>query len=490
MPEAGDAGDERYLVVALGTDDFALDARIVRELLHPPRLTRVPGAPLALAGLANLRGAAMPVLDLRRLMHPEREPLSNATRVVVVEVGEPVGLLVDRVVGFAEGRPAVNGDDATGFRRLSLAVGTETVRLVDLAAVVAKAFPSRASQADGGTGRSRAEVEATIRVEAERVALVSFTAGGRSYALPLERVSEVLALPPDIVPVPRADAAALGVIPLRGGVLPLLSLAALLGLDVGASDGDGRVVVARLGGAETGLFVDALGPILRLPAEAVDPVPAALRRGGATAVDAICRAEADGTLVSVLSADRLLEGTTVNATHERTAEVARSDTGAATEQFVVFDLAGESYGLSVASVREVLRVPEAMARLPRSPDFVAGVIGVRGTVLAVIDQRRRFALPPGEADARRRIVVLDLGGATAGLLVDGVSRLVRLPITAIRPAPGFSEEAGAAVASVASLDDGGLLPIVDAHGLLVGTEKALRSLAKRTGNREPTDPAA
>lgn len=492
MPEAGEAGDERYLVVALGTDDFALDARVVRELLRPPRLTRVPGAPPALAGLANLRGAALPVLDLRRLMHPDREPASDATRVVVAEAGEPVGLLVDRVVAFVGGRQAA-GDGDPGLRRLNLSVGTGTARLVDLVAVVAKAFPSRAARVSWDHGERRVDDgEHTVRGEAERVALVSFTADGRSYALPLERVAEVLALPPDVLPVPQAGAAALGVVPLRGGVLPLLSLAALLGLGSGACGHDARVVVVRLGKVETGFVVDALGPILRLPPEVVDPVPAALRRGGATAVDAICRVGAAGTLVSVLSADRLLEGTTVNATPERAADAARLDVSAdaATEQFVVFDLAGESYGLPVASVREVLRVPDAMARLPRSPDFVAGVVELRGTVLTVIDQRRRFALPPGEADARRRIVVLDGGGAAAGLLVDGVSRLVRLPIAAIRPTPGFSEDGGAAVHRVASLDDGGLLPIVDVHGLLAGMEKALRSLAKRTGNRGPADPAA
>ena len=269
--------------------------------------------------------------------------------------------------------------------------------------------------------------------------MVSFTAAGRTYALPLERVAEVLALPADVTPVPRAGQSAIGVVALRGGVLPLLSLPALLGLPAPAPDADARIVVARIGGTEIGLIVDALGPILRLAPEDVDPVPTALNRSGTTAVDAICRVDAAGTLVSVLSADRLLEGTTVTASPVRSQDAKTPDlqTGGATLQVVVFDVAGESYGVPVGSVREVLRVPETMTRLPKSPDLVVGAIDVRGTVLAVVDQRRRFGLPPGEAGPRRRIVVLESGGGIAGLLVDGVSRMLRLELDTRPAEPGF-----------------------------------------------------
>ncbi|XYD11835.1 chemotaxis protein CheW (plasmid) [Methylobacterium sp. NMS12] len=170
----------------------------------------------------------------------------------------------------------------------------------------------------------------------------------------------------------------------------------------------------------------------------------------------------------------------MNATSGRAQDGPGAGAGAVTEQFVVFDLAGESYGLPVSSVREVLRVPPAMTRLPRSPEIIAGAIEVRGTVLAVIDQRRRFGLPPGNADARRRIIVLEGGGTAAGLLVDGVSRLLRLSSDAVRSAPDLAGEADTAVGRVATLENGELLPIVDARALLNGTEKAIRAVAKRS----------
>ena len=486
MPEADGTGDRRYLVFTLGTDEYALDAGLVRELLRPPRLTRVPGAPAALAGLANLRGTALPVLDLRRVVRPDLEPTTEPTRVVVAEAGEAVGLMVDRIVAFSGGTESFEGDGASKVRHLTTAVGSGRVRVLDLGALVTAAFPQRRTGTPASAGVRPLPEEFSRAAEAERVALVSFTAGGRSYAVPLERVAEVLALPPDVLPVPGAQTAALGVVALRGGVLPLLSLPVLLGLTAPPPRAEARIVVARMGGTEIGLVVDALGPILRLAPDAVDPVPAALSRGGTTAIDAICRIDQAGTLISVLSADRLIEGTTVTASPARSSDARTENAGAAgaTEQFVVFDVAGESYGVPVGSVREVLRVPEVMTRLPRSSDLVVGAIDVRGTVLAVVDQRRRFGLPPGEASPRRRIVVLEAGANVAGLLVDGVSRMLRLEAEAIRPTPDYSDDAGDGVDRVATLDDGSLLPIVDASALLAGTERRVRATSKRPGVRE------
>lgn len=488
MPEADGTSDRRYLVFTLGTDDYALDAGLVRELLRPPRLTRVPGAPAALAGLANLRGTALPVLDLRRVVRPDLQPATEPTRVVVAEAGEAVGLMVDRVVSFSGGTETFEGDEASKARHLTTAVGVGSgqVRVLDLGALVTAAFPRRRTGTPAAAGVRPSREEFLGAAEAERVALISFTAGGRSYALPLERVAEVLALPPDVVPVPGAQTAALGIMALRGGVLPLLSLSVLLGLAAPPPGAEARIVVARMGGTEIGLVVDALGPILRLAPDAVDPVPAALGRGGTTPIDAICRIDQAGTLISVLSADRLIEGTTLTASPARSSNARTENAGAAavTEQFVVFDVAGESYGVSVRSVREVLRVPEVMTRLPRSSDLVVGAIDVRGTVLAVVDQRRRFGLPPGEASPQRRIVVLEAGANVAGLLVDGVSRMLRLEADAIRPTPDFSDDAGNGVDLVATLDDGSLLPIVDASALLAGTERRVRATNKRPGVRE------
>lgn len=113
------------------------------------------------------------------------------------------------------------------------------------------------------------------------------------------------------------------------------------------------------------------------------------------------------------------------------AEEARAATSEQ-RQLVVFRLAGELYGVDIHQVREIIRVPE-ITRVPRTPDFVEGVINLRGSVIPVLDLRKRFQLPPGGADADRRIVVVEMGDQTIGVIVDAVSEVLRLEGDRIEP---------------------------------------------------------
>ncbi len=101
-------------------------------------------------------------------------------------------------------------------------------------------------------------------------------------------------------------------------------------------------------------------------------------------------------------------------------------------QLVVFLLAGELYGVDIHQVREIIRVHE-VTRVPRTPDFVEGVINLRGSVIPVIDLRKRFLMPPGAEDADRRIVVVEMGEQTLGVIVDAVSEVLRLEGDRIEP---------------------------------------------------------
>lgn len=89
---------------------------------------------------------------------------------------------------------------------------------------------------------------------------------------------------------------------------------------------------------------------------------------------------------------------------------------------VVFLLGPHRCGLAVQDVQEVLRMV-AVTRLPRSPGFVEGVIDLRGSIVPVIDMRKRFGLTPGPHDSETRILLAALRGRPAGLIVDEVSEV-------------------------------------------------------------------
>ncbi len=106
----------------------------------------------------------------------------------------------------------------------------------------------------------------------------------------------------------------------------------------------------------------------------------------------------------------------------------------ALREVLVFVLGGEEYALDIDTVREILKAPP-IVEVPRAPSHILGVTMVRGQVIAVYDPRRRLGLPPAKAGPAARVVVCDAGNGPVGLLVDGVSQVLRLDPSALEARP-------------------------------------------------------
>ncbi|OOZ42145.1 chemotaxis protein CheW [Solemya pervernicosa gill symbiont] len=134
-------------------------------------------------------------------------------------------------------------------------------------------------------------------------------------------------------------------------------------------------------------------------------------------------------------------------------------------QWVTFQLEQETYGINVMQVQEVLRVTE-IAPVPGAPNYVLGIINLRGNVVTVIDTRRRFGLMPEEMDDSTRIVIIESDKQVVGILVDSVAEVVELAMSEIETAPNVgNDESSKYIQGVASRE-GKLLILVDLNKLL------------------------
>jgi len=110
-------------------------------------------------------------------------------------------------------------------------------------------------------------------------------------------------------------------------------------------------------------------------------------------------------------------------------------TAEATEHLATFFLEAEEYGVDVRLVQEIIRVSE-ITQVPRSPGFIKGVINLRGRIIPVVDLKRKLNLGDVEERARQsRIVVVKVRERLVGLLVDGASQVLKVPVSIIEPAP-------------------------------------------------------
>jgi len=128
------------------------------------------------------------------------------------------------------------------------------------------------------------------------------------------------------------------------------------------------------------------------------------------------------------------------------------------EQMVIFNLGQEEFGVNILNVQEINRMVE-ITQVPQAEHYVEGVINLRGKVIPIIDLRKKFNMPEKEHDNKTRIGVVNVNDETVGLIVDGVSEVLRIPVSSLEDAPklvagGTSSYSGAEyIKSIVKLDD-------------------------------------
>lgn len=139
------------------------------------------------------------------------------------------------------------------------------------------------------------------------------------------------------------------------------------------------------------------------------------------------------------------------------------------DQLVVFQLSEQTYGIEIESVFEIIRM-EKITRVPRTPDFVEGVINLRGRIIPVIDLCRRFNLSHSERTNSSRIIIVDVGGNTIGMIVDAVSEVLRVSSDSIEPPPAMIHGIDAAYLRGIAILDSRLIILLNLNKILYEEE--------------------
>lgn len=490
-------GDRQFVTFSAAGERFAVPMGPVQEIIRLPEVARLPMAPPALEGLANLRGRILPIIDLRRVLGVPVPETSDATRALVIHIGQPLGFVVDHVASVihASGqqlesaqslRSVVDAELLTGVIRQPRDDGQDELLLVlDFHRLVQNHFSMAGTR--GGAAAQTAGAAARPVDEgpaADEVRLVSFTVDGQEYAVDIADVQEIVQMPSRITALHNVPPHVLGLMSLRRRLLPLVSLRALFGLPPVANDEQQRIVVVGRGNTQIGLVTDTVKEVLGVPRSLTDSVPPLLSRSGdLSEFSAICRLEDGRRLVSVIDAEQLLglpaiqtaceavqacgqqaEETSV----EETTMQERPETSDTQDlQMVIFRLGAEEFGVPIMSVQEIVRVPEVLTRVPQTPAFVEGVMNLRGMVLPVVDQRRRLAMDPIERNDRQRIMVYTFGGLRTGFIVDSVAEVMRIEGSQVEQAPDLGEAQRLLFSRVAKIDGGRrLVMLIDPDRLL------------------------
>jgi purine-binding chemotaxis protein CheW len=139
------------------------------------------------------------------------------------------------------------------------------------------------------------------------------------------------------------------------------------------------------------------------------------------------------------------------------------------QQLVVFNVNGEGFGIEITQVREIIQ-PQEIFKLPNTPDYIEGLLNLRGKVHTVFNLRKRFNLPEKEFDEGTRIIIVNVESMAVGFIVDEVNEIIRIEEQNIQNDPQASTNLNKKfVKSIAKVNENVII-ILDLHETVLNTD--------------------
>ena len=274
---------------------------------------------------------------------------------------------------------------------------------------------------------------------------VTFIAGDEVFAVDMAPVQEIIRVP-DVVRVPLAPATLDGLANLRGKVLPIISLRRIFGFAERAHDDSSRALVIDIG-QPLGFVVDKVASVVGVEPGKIEGVGTIQGTVNTELLSGIIKDVGGHAMIMVLDFAKLIaqEFSEIAAVAKNASMAGgvygsnEADDDAASDelQLVSFDVAGQEYAITIEDVQEIVQVPENIVHVPHAQSHVLGLMTLRNRLLPLVSLRRMFALPALAADEHSRIVVVSLGAASVGIVMDSVNEVLRVAKSDVDAMPGL-----------------------------------------------------
>lgn len=292
--------------------------------------------------------------------------------------------------------------------------------------------------------------------------LVTFLLGEDEFGADIMDVKEIIRVP-DITKVPNAPGYVEGACNLRGNVLPIIDGRIRFNLERKKKDENSRVLVIDVDGRATGVVVDKVSEVMRVNTADIEDPPQIVKNVDSDYLNGVVKLDNGNRLVMLLDVVKALS---VNSTgrdringHGESSQKSNAMVNSTStesideEQLVSFLLDKEEYAIGIMKVKEIIRVPQ-IVKVPNCEAYIEGVVSIRNNLLPIINLRTYFGMGYKEINDHTRILVVDMGKFTAGIMVDKISEVLRVPTSIIQPPPKFSAQSGEQLRGVAKLNNG------------------------------------
>ncbi|QNU66134.1 chemotaxis protein CheW [Ruminiclostridium herbifermentans] len=323
--------------------------------------------------------------------------------------------------------------------------------------------------------------------------LVTFLLGEDEFGADIMDVKEIIRVP-EITKVPNAPSYVEGACNLRGNVLPIIDGRTRFSIDRKDKDESSRVIVIDVNGKATGVVVDKVSEVMRVNTADIEEPPMIVKNIDADYLNGVVKLDNGNRLVMLLDVVRALsvsnEKDKNNAYNEsvnmnKVFQASADSESIEEEQLVSFLLDNEEYAIGIMRVKEIIRVPQII-KVPNCENYIEGVVSIRNNLLPIISLRAYFGMGHVDINDHTRILVVDMGNFTAGIMVDKISEVLRVPTSIIQPPPKFSAQSGEQLKGIAKLNDGRRMILILEPSELVSADE-ISAISAGITNQEMND---
>lgn len=301
--------------------------------------------------------------------------------------------------------------------------------------------------------------------------LVTFNLGDEEFGADIMNVKEIVRVT-EIVKVPNAPDYIEGACNLRGDVLPIIDGRARLNMPKKEKDENSRVLVLDVNGTATGVVVDKVSEVLRVNTHDIEETPNIIKSVDSEYLNGIVKLNNGQRLIMLLDVvnvlkvnvdvqERIKDYSAVSTTtNESPIEVSDN------HLLVSFLLGKEEFAMDIMQVKEIIRLSEVM-KVPNGLPYIEGVVSIRNKLLPIINMRTYFDMAYQPSTDHTRVLVVDMGDFTAGIMVDKVQEVLRIPTDITQPLPKFAQQGGEQIKGVAKINDGKrLIMMLEPKGII------------------------
>ena len=484
----------------IASERYSFPIDIVQEIVKFFNYTVVPGADETVKGIMNLRGNILPLINLRKRLGFNDKKFDKDTRIIVITANELLtGIIVDKldeVLNVTEdeiedtqsGRLSGETDILSAIAKVN--GGEKIVMVLDENKILPEKIENQNTLELKNSTQGDLRDKPAI-LEPEKL-IISFKLEDEEFAMDIMQVQEILRLR-EITEVPKSPDFLLGIMKLRENIIPVLDIKTLLGLkfntkseifkesfsdnkDTYDENDTRRIVVLNIGTTTAAILVDAVFEVLRISEKLIEKFPHSGENENNQFAKGVCKLNNGKRLLTLISLSERVSQASIDFLHgtiggddsdivEILNEKKETDNDI---ELVCFELGGEEYGININEVREIIRFHDITV-VPNAPNYVAGIVNLRGNVLPVIDLRIRFDKEKFNWTEENRIVVVEMGERLTGIIVDDVNDVINISEQEIEYTKSVmkSEESDELIKGICKLDNGEkIIILLDVNAIL------------------------